>query len=61
MEDQRVSTANQRLSLIWRLSRTHWIGQFRKMEAGNINPSDAKTKADTLKGILNSVAPVDLR
>ncbi len=32
-----------------------------KTEAGNINPSDARTKANTLKGILSSVASVNLR
>jgi hypothetical protein len=32
-----------------------------RIEAGNINPSDTKTKANTLKGILSSVAPVNLR
>jgi hypothetical protein len=34
---------------------------IQKTEAGNIKPSDAKTKANTLKGILSSVAPVHLR
>ena len=34
---------------------------IQKIEASNINPSDARTKANTLKGILSSVAPVNSR
>jgi hypothetical protein len=34
---------------------------IQKIEASNINPSDARTKANTLKGILSSVAPVSKR
>jgi len=34
---------------------------IQRIEADSINPSDTKTKANTLKGILSSVAPVNLR
>jgi len=34
---------------------------IQKAEAGDINPSDAKTKANTLKGILSSAHPVNWR
>jgi len=30
-----------------------------RIETGDINPSDIKTKANTLKGILSGVAPVN--
>lgn len=32
---------------------------IQKVDTGNVKPNDAKTKADTLKGILSSVAPVN--